>query len=205
MDSHMPVLDGMRAAEAIRAKEPADRRVPIVAVTADVREDHLAQCLASGMDACLTKPFTLGNLHDVLAPWLGPAESPRAGQPPRAAVSSEPTLTIVSLERLRSVFLPGNEAAMREVIHSYLEDSAQLVDELGAAIEQGDVDRVRSSSHSLKSNSAEVGADDLARMCLELERGAIDHELDAMESSYEALKTLYPQVVAALRGELRKL
>jgi signal transduction histidine kinase/ActR/RegA family two-component response regulator len=58
MDCHMPVLDGFDAAREIRRQEAHDgrRRMPIVAVTASAMAEDLQQCLAAGMDDCVTKP-----------------------------------------------------------------------------------------------------------------------------------------------------
>ena len=39
---------------------------PIVAVTANATVESLAQCLDSGMDDCLTKPFKPEQLHGAL-------------------------------------------------------------------------------------------------------------------------------------------
>lgn len=54
MDIEMPVMDGINATESIRSDEQnTGRHVPIVGVTATERP---LQCLAHGMDACVTKP-----------------------------------------------------------------------------------------------------------------------------------------------------
>ncbi|MCA8949887.1 MAG: response regulator [Planctomycetes bacterium] len=58
MDCQMPVLDGYAATRRIRELEAgSDRRIPIIAVTAHALPDELERCLASGFDACVTKPF----------------------------------------------------------------------------------------------------------------------------------------------------
>jgi signal transduction histidine kinase/CheY-like chemotaxis protein len=72
MDCHMPVMDGYAAAMRIRQRESSLglKRVPIVALTADAFEDDAAHALASGMDAHLAKPYTRGQLKQMLALWL---------------------------------------------------------------------------------------------------------------------------------------
>jgi len=57
-DIHMPGMDGIDAAKAIRANEQAcgAARVPVVALTADVLETGQKACRAAGMDGFLTKP-----------------------------------------------------------------------------------------------------------------------------------------------------
>ena len=71
MDCQMPVLDGLAATRAYRAEEAAtDPRLPIIALTADVMPATRAACQEAGMDDYLSKPYSLVELHDVLARWL---------------------------------------------------------------------------------------------------------------------------------------
>jgi CheY-like chemotaxis protein len=77
MDCQMPVMDGYDATEEIRAREGATgRRVPIVALTASVRERDRERCLAVGMDDFLSKPFTVDQLRASVLRWLGDATPP---------------------------------------------------------------------------------------------------------------------------------
>ena len=63
MDMAMPVMDGLEATEKIReAEKPSGLRVPIIALTANVMPGEREQCLASGMDDFLAKPFTTAAL-----------------------------------------------------------------------------------------------------------------------------------------------
>ncbi|MFV1966230.1 MAG: response regulator [Pirellulaceae bacterium] len=58
MDLEMPVMDGLKATRAIRAKEEArGGHVPIVAMTAHVMGSFRDSCRESGMDAYITKPI----------------------------------------------------------------------------------------------------------------------------------------------------
>jgi len=57
MDMQMPVMDGPSAARAIRASTGPGRDTPIVALTANVLPEQIAQCRAAGMQAHLAKPI----------------------------------------------------------------------------------------------------------------------------------------------------
>jgi CheY-like chemotaxis protein len=56
MDIQMPVLNGYQATEAIRANEGAQRRTPIIALTAGAKGHDRERCLVAGMDNYLAKP-----------------------------------------------------------------------------------------------------------------------------------------------------
>ncbi|MDB5458228.1 MAG: hybrid sensor histidine kinase/response regulator [Caulobacter sp.] len=65
MDIHMPVMDGLEAAHAIRLIEAAESlpRVPIVAVTANALAHQVEGYLAAGMDGHVAKPIEVTKLY----------------------------------------------------------------------------------------------------------------------------------------------
>ncbi len=74
-DIHMPGMDGIEAAQAIRKDEAAlgRARVPIVALTADVLETGKRACREAGMDGFLTKPVDPAELEEMFL-MLFPSE-----------------------------------------------------------------------------------------------------------------------------------
>ena len=68
MDMQMPVMDGLAATRKIRELErPSGLRVPIIAMTANVMPGDRERCLAAGMDAFLSKPYSKAELAAQLA------------------------------------------------------------------------------------------------------------------------------------------
>ena len=67
MDMQMPVMGGLEATRHIRAMEPSQRRVPIVAVTANAMEADREACRLAGMDAHLAKPFNAAEMEALIA------------------------------------------------------------------------------------------------------------------------------------------
>ncbi len=74
-DIHMPGMDGIEAARAIRAGEARSgrRRTPIVALTADALEEGKKACQQAGMDGFLTKPVNPAELEEMFL-MLFPSE-----------------------------------------------------------------------------------------------------------------------------------
>jgi CheY-like chemotaxis protein len=92
MDCQMPEMEGSNATEEIRLLECrnaiARRRevvengaassgpggmppkIPIIAKTASIRSEDRERCLRSGMDDCLTKPFSVEELQTMIARWV---------------------------------------------------------------------------------------------------------------------------------------
>jgi signal transduction histidine kinase/DNA-binding response OmpR family regulator len=70
MDCEMPEMDGFAATAAIRARErPHERRLPIVAMTANAMPGDRERCLAAGMDDYVGKPVQLEDLLLVMQRW----------------------------------------------------------------------------------------------------------------------------------------
>ncbi len=62
MDIQMPVMDGLEATRQIRQLEsenPGEKRVKIIALTANSQQQDKENCLAAGMDDYINKPFNV--------------------------------------------------------------------------------------------------------------------------------------------------
>ena len=70
MDVQMPVMDGLEATLAIRKLESLrGGRVPIVALTANVLEEHRREAQQAGFDDYLAKPVKLEELRAKIQKW----------------------------------------------------------------------------------------------------------------------------------------
>ncbi|MBW0152122.1 MAG: response regulator, partial [Phenylobacterium sp.] len=68
MDVRMPVMDGLAATAAIRARERSlgRRRTPIIGLSADAMDHQVNELLAAGMDSHVSKPIDVTRLYGVL-------------------------------------------------------------------------------------------------------------------------------------------
>lgn len=68
MDIMMPVMDGLEATTKIREVEEcnrAEKRTPIIALTANTMDNDRTKCISYGMDEYLAKPFDIEKLKVV--------------------------------------------------------------------------------------------------------------------------------------------
>jgi CheY-like chemotaxis protein len=71
MDWQMPDMDGLECTRVIRTEEKqTGLRIPIVAITAHASDEDRRQCLDSGMDDYLVKPFNQEGFRRVLMRWV---------------------------------------------------------------------------------------------------------------------------------------
>ncbi len=122
MDIQMPVMNGCEAARTIRALPRGDAAsLPIVALSANARDEDRAQSLESGMNAHLAKPLDIAELTaeldraqaarsrrlDASAPSLS------AGRAPRQAARQGKRLgkaLLQALPKMEAPILPGPAA-----------------------------------------------------------------------------------------------
>ena len=71
LDIRMPRLDGLEAAQRIRAGQGPSAQAPIVALTADAGETERVQALQAGMDDFITKPIDATRLLAVAERFTG--------------------------------------------------------------------------------------------------------------------------------------
>jgi PAS domain S-box-containing protein len=152
MDCRMPEVDGLQAARAIRS---LGHSLAIVAVTASATAEEIGACRAAGMDVCLPKPFSTGQLGEALA---------------RALPSDGVLVDGSALDRLRADV--GDDAAVARIAGIYVAGLPTAREELGSALAAGDEDALRQAAHKLRSSSATFGAVRLAELSAELESGA---------------------------------
>jgi PAS domain S-box-containing protein len=74
LDCQMPEMDGYAATTEIRRLERGERRVAIVAMTAEAMGDARERCLAAGMDDYIAKPVKFEQLTEVLREWVAAAK-----------------------------------------------------------------------------------------------------------------------------------
>ena len=71
MDVHMPDIDGLAAARAIRALSGPANATPIIAMSADVLPEQIARTREAGMVDSVGKPINIEVLHACLERWVG--------------------------------------------------------------------------------------------------------------------------------------
>jgi CheY-like chemotaxis protein len=160
MDCQMPVMDGFTATRRIRALERergTPRRVPIIALTANVMSEDRELCLAAGMDAHLGKPIDGAQLTNCLERFLD-----------RAALAPP-----VDLEALHTL-IDGDLEFARELIATFIHSGDQNLADIVAALAVGDFETIARRAHALKSASANLYARELAATAARLEKAVRD-------------------------------
>jgi HPt (histidine-containing phosphotransfer) domain-containing protein len=95
----------------------------------------------------------------------------------------------------------GNDPAfLVELIDIYLVDTVGLLRAMEQAIRDTQTEPLRRAAHSLKSNSASLGARTLAGLCLEMEQQGRDGMLDGAPERLAGIVAAFSDVERDLRA-----
>jgi signal transduction histidine kinase/DNA-binding response OmpR family regulator len=199
MDVQMPVMDGLEATRRIRSELPADRQPCIVAMTASAMLSDREACLAAGMDGYLAKPVREKEMRAVLSgiTLTGRPEPQETDSPDGAALDA-------AVLRALAAQVGISEAELGQVfLATYLSDADERIGELRLAIAVDDAATALRIAHALRSASASLGANRLARLLADLERaaGARDVRPD-LERLGGAVLDEYDRVADEIRARL---
>ncbi|MEM1249858.1 MAG: response regulator, partial [Acidobacteriota bacterium] len=178
MDIQMPAMDGYEATRIIRRYEPGERRVPIVALTANAFDEDREKALEAGMNDHLAKPVTLEKLRNLVV-----SVAAAGNEADVSAGSSEDKGPYPALAELEETIGAENVCM---VIEQFARDMDPLVARLR---EPGD--QLVSLLHTLKGCSANLGLDELSALCREAEAAARASEQPIPDDTVEAIESLY--------------
>jgi PAS domain S-box-containing protein len=201
MDIQMPVMDGYDATVKIREfekeldpREPGAidaPRVPIIAMTAHAIKGNKEKCLEVGMDDYLTKPLRRKELLAILDKWITPEAQVRLRAEKELALMAEskehePMVDPIDLETALDEFLWQKED-LKLVLEGFVANVNAQLETMRHAIADGDIGVIRREAHKIKGGAANLTAEKLSSIALELESIAVS---GALEGSSEVLVRL---------------
>jgi protein-histidine pros-kinase len=204
MDVQMPVMGGLQATAAIRAREQRRtwvnggnwRTTPIVAMTAHAMAGDREQCLDAGMDDYLTKPIKPTELYAALVRVCAAGESidPASGDARPA-----PAADFCDLRQTLDV-LDGDRVTLRVLVETFLGDYENTVAELDAASQAGDLAQLGRTAHRIKGSVGVFNAVAALEAAARLERSAREANEAQARGGVQNLRSELERVAGSLRA-----
>ncbi|RDH86691.1 MAG: hypothetical protein DIZ78_07240 [endosymbiont of Escarpia spicata] len=180
MDIQMPVMDGYTATRIIR-NQVKFKKLPIIAMTANIMESDRTKAKAAGMDDHIGKPLDVNELFTVLTKWISPnkLQKMKISSVKKEYGTSYPFHKLIGIEidkgleiaRGRPEFYMKLLTMFRDSQHDFLNNflMEQQSDDPNGAIR---------AAHSLKGSAANIGATTLRDAAQELEMACNEYNSD---------------------------
>jgi signal transduction histidine kinase/DNA-binding response OmpR family regulator len=170
IDLHLPDLDGVAITRRLRAE---GRTLPVIAMTANTREERWDACLAAGMNDFVAKPIEPNLLFAALArcvPESAPdLPGPETGGPARAPLDQQ---VLDALTELMDVpraldLVDGRAELLVGFLRDYLDHPLQP-GAIAAAMARDDHEEAYRLSHDLKGIAGMLAMPAVAGACVEV-------------------------------------
>jgi CheY-like chemotaxis protein len=204
MDISMPGMDGYEATRLIRTGERARGlpATPIVALSGNVAGSDAQRWRDAGMNAYLTKPFTIASLAKAVADQVpGVARQLAETQEIDNATGHDwiGAQTLAMLETLSSQ--TGADMAER-IFSMFIEHAEPAMQTLLADLAAGETRAASRSAHAFKSMCHSAGATRLAAMLQGIESSAKSDRLQEAHRAAQQVGSALAHTVTAMRQRM---
>jgi PAS domain S-box-containing protein len=198
MDIQMPDLDGLQTTARIREMERSSgKRLPIVAMTAQIGDSDRQRCLKAGMNAYVSKPIRIADLMNLIESVVPGGCFMETKTDPKSVIQEQ----LAHLdEELALTRVGGDFELLREVVGLFLDDYPRALEKIRSAVAANDPSGVEHNAHSLKGSVSTFGATDVFESALALEKqgrsGNLAGAVDSLKGLEAALQALRPDLEA---------
>jgi len=197
MDVQMPEMDGIQATVQIRQLEdPLLSAIPIIALTANCREEDLLKYEQAGMDDYLAKPIVEAQLLDAIL------SNAKDRQQSVADDRQHNDHKLYDLSMIRSIS-GGDSGFVKKMILLFVETVPQNVQEMVDATGQKNWEQVSKMAHKLKSTIDSMGIRSLHDQIRAVEMQAKNGEqLELMPDMVRQVESVVADCIQELKTEV---
>jgi signal transduction histidine kinase/DNA-binding response OmpR family regulator len=182
MDLQMPEMDGLTATRLIRNQQ-SKNRPRIVAMTANIFQDAIAECYEVGMDDYISKPV----LRDQLVKIIEKCEK-------SSTKINRPTTQTIDRKVLKSLLEYLSPEKLKTIIEEYISSSYDLIQSLETELQLENLDKIYFLVHNLKSISGSLGVVRIMELARTIEKQLKLPNVQEIKPLVLQLKTEYQLV-----------
>jgi PAS domain S-box-containing protein len=196
MDINMPIMDGIKATKIIRNEY--NRKIPIIALTANAMEGTSKRYLQAGMTDYLAKPFVEEELFDILHKWIVNESSKNKTEVAPEPISAE-LYNLAKLEKISR----GNQAFVDKMLNLFVTHITQALHEINTAYAAKDLETVYKTAHRIKPTLSDLDITHSKDQIIEIEKLAkAGKDSEELSQLISAVKDNVSKVVLAIQKTL---
>ncbi|MDT0602151.1 response regulator [Thalassotalea castellviae] len=212
MDCFLPKLDGFQTTKLIRQGEVGQhyQAIPIIAITANVKQSDKEKCLAFGMNDFVSKPIKIKRLEKIIYHWLEVNEESlsRVESTVTAINNTLDSSTDTQKSNIYSEFWRQDEFIKRarndiqlakKLVVLFIDDAPVLLSQLIDSMADGKTDEIVSYVHKLKGSARDLGAFKLGQICQKIENNPRCNEKQQLSLYIKTLSKEFDLLMKALQ------
>ncbi len=176
MDIQMPIMGGYEATKLIRNDEK-NKKLPIIAMTANANHVEKEECLVSGINDYVSKPIDPDNLFTVMKKWTKPVIGVGAKQIQKAnGMDMEKKTNIDFPQRLPGIDVElglkrinWNTKLYGKLLIGFFKEYATFAQDLRSVIEKNEIAMALNLLHKFKGVAANISAYEMQYCAQKLE------------------------------------
>lgn len=197
MDIQMPVMDGFEASKSIRQGDQANRQIPIIALTAHANQTIIDRCTDSGMNDYIPKPFTPGELQEILLRHTSANADPKKTlykNPNRKKTENPLGYDLTYLIQVSN----HDRSFISQILESFMINAHSTKDAIGQYIKSGELEKIAALVHKIKPSLTMIGAETARDVAIQIENMA--HESSTKNKVKAAAKEFCQLLDRTLQG-----
>jgi signal transduction histidine kinase/CheY-like chemotaxis protein len=200
MDVQMPVMDGLTATVKIRETSSDLSKIPIIALTADVFQEHKERCVEAGMDGFLSKPIQIKELNSILAKISnGEKIEPQADQD-----DSDIGGTEINMQHIYDT-LGDNPKIVLKTFELIIKKFPLTMRDIRTAISNKDSASIKRGAHGIKGFVNYFDIPDLKQNVIDLERAGKEEDIKKAKLIMIDLDDIVNEFLKGLRRKISEL
>jgi CheY-like chemotaxis protein len=183
--------------------------IPIIALTAGVGKEDRSRCKEAGMSNYLTKPFTISELTETLTCHIhsgirrkgsGRKSMELDREPDLLSISSNPdVINISAVNNIREVEKQTGKSILPSILDGFEQQMSTKMAEADDNIRKREAGDLFRNAHTIKSMSANIGAEKIRSISAEIEMQAKRGDLEGIEQKLSTLSSAYEEFLKEFR------
>ncbi|WP_158136113.1 TMAO reductase system sensor histidine kinase/response regulator TorS [Vibrio navarrensis] len=196
IDINLPDCNGCDLMLRLKRQEGSlNCNTPMVAVSAHVFDEEVAQYLAAGFNGYLAKPLQKEALAEEVQHWLC-----QPNEPKNQSASEVISLLDRESELLNADLHILGQEKMVQIVTLFTQSSQEIAAQMAQASVAGDGEQIKNLAHKLKGSAGSLGLTSLMTLCQQIE--ADISPLQAYRTEQQTLDTVLTDSIRALNVQL---
>jgi signal transduction histidine kinase/DNA-binding response OmpR family regulator len=205
MDHMMPDIDGIDTTKMIRALGKDYESLPIIALTANAMSGAGEMFKEEGLNDYIAKPIEISKLREVIEKWVSPEKIAYTEYADESSeeVKNAAVISIKGIDTASGLRRVLNSLSVyEEILEMFAKDSIMRLNEMNEAIASGNIEMLIIYAHSLKSTSANIGAEELSFLAANIESAARSNNREYIAKNISRMYEKTKEIVARIDSYL---